>query len=170
MVEQGAPGDRFAELSRFRENFYDCLTGRRDALFELTDAVLCTDGPVKTLVGLALAPEHRRGHGAVPGALNRACLDVERLQTKLASLPLAGRAGGRALAYAQVSRLGAGFAGEARRVAVAARDVRNALGSDVQVRGQIVPVVRSVEESADRELPLLTACRRSRQAVMHDPG
>nr|WP_231978081.1 hypothetical protein [Streptomyces sp. TLI_053] len=28
----------------------------RDALFELTDAVLCTDGLVKTLVDLALAP------------------------------------------------------------------------------------------------------------------
>jgi hypothetical protein len=26
---------------------------------------LCTDGPVKTLVDLALAPEHRRGHGAL---------------------------------------------------------------------------------------------------------
>ncbi|MFG2426068.1 hypothetical protein ACGFWD_44825 [Streptomyces sp. NPDC048448] len=50
---------------------------------------------MKTLVGLALAPEHRRGHGAVYGALNRARLDVERLQTKLASLPLAGPAGAR---------------------------------------------------------------------------
>lgn len=129
--------------------------------------MLCTDGPVKTLLGLAPAPRHRRGHGAVYGALNRARLDVERLQTELAGLPLAGRAG---LAYPQMSRLGAGFAGEGRRVAVAARDVRNALGSDVQVRGQIVPVMRTVEESANRELPLLTACRRSRQAVMHDPG
>ncbi len=43
---------------------YDCLTGRRDALFELTDAVLCTDGPVKTLVDLALAPS--TGAGTVP--------------------------------------------------------------------------------------------------------
>ncbi|MFF4977988.1 hypothetical protein [Streptomyces sp. NPDC001083] len=119
-----------------------------------------------TLIGLTPAPWHRRGHGAVYGALNRARLDVERLQTELAGLPLAGRA----LAYAQVSHLGAGFAGEGRRVAVAARDVRNALGSDVQVRGRIVPVVRTVEGSANRELPLLTACRRSRQAVMHDPG
>jgi hypothetical protein len=34
-------------------------------LFEVTEALLCTDGPVKTLVGLSLAPQHRRGHGAL---------------------------------------------------------------------------------------------------------
>ncbi|MER6975827.1 transposase, partial [Streptomyces carpinensis] len=50
-------------LSRFRTDFYACLPARADALFELTDALLCTDGPVKTLVELSLAPEHRRGHG-----------------------------------------------------------------------------------------------------------
>lgn len=44
---------------------YACLTARRDALFELCDALLCTDGPAWTLVDLALAPEHRRGHGAL---------------------------------------------------------------------------------------------------------
>ncbi len=50
-------------LSQFRADFYaclTCLTCRPDALFELTDALLCTEGPVKTLVDLALAPEHRR--------------------------------------------------------------------------------------------------------------
>ncbi|MFE2640933.1 transposase, partial [Streptomyces scopuliridis] len=52
-------------LSRFRTDLYDCLTARPDALFELTDAVLCTDGPVRSLVELALAPEHRRGHGSL---------------------------------------------------------------------------------------------------------
>jgi hypothetical protein len=35
------------ELSEFRERFYHCLTGRADALFELTDAVLCADGPAR---------------------------------------------------------------------------------------------------------------------------
>lgn len=40
------------------------MTRRADALFELTDALLCTDVPVRTLVGLYLAPQHRRGHGA----------------------------------------------------------------------------------------------------------
>lgn len=57
--------ESLAVLSRFRTDFYACLTARVDALFELTDAVLCTDGPVRTLVGLSLAPEHRRGHGAM---------------------------------------------------------------------------------------------------------
>jgi hypothetical protein len=54
------PGRRkaFATPSRFRAELYDCLSGRRDALFELTDALLCTDGPVKTLVDPALASEH----------------------------------------------------------------------------------------------------------------
>jgi hypothetical protein len=43
-------------LSRFRTDFYDCLTARANALFELADAVLCTDEPVRSLVDLALAP------------------------------------------------------------------------------------------------------------------
>ena len=50
---------------------YACLTGRRDALFELSDALLCADGPVRTLVQLSLAPEYRRGHGALYGGVNR---------------------------------------------------------------------------------------------------
>ena len=44
-------------LSRFRYGFYDCLTSRADALFELADTLLCVDGPVKALVDLALAPD-----------------------------------------------------------------------------------------------------------------
>ncbi|CAL9630222.1 hypothetical protein SUDANB70_06085 (plasmid) [Streptomyces sp. enrichment culture] len=56
--------------SRFRAEFYECLYKRADALFELTDAV-CADGPVKTLVELSLAVEHRRGHGALYAALDR---------------------------------------------------------------------------------------------------
>ena len=44
-------------LAEFRELLYRCMTRRADALFELTEALLCTDGPVKTLVGLSLAPE-----------------------------------------------------------------------------------------------------------------
>jgi len=31
----------------FRWELYRCFTGRADALFELADAVLCADGPVK---------------------------------------------------------------------------------------------------------------------------
>jgi len=60
-----------AVLSRFRVDFHACLTARRDELFELTDAVLCAGGPVTTLAGLSLAPEHRRGHGALYDAVNQ---------------------------------------------------------------------------------------------------
>ncbi len=56
MLQQNAPQDALEKLSRFRGDFYHCLSGREDALFELADALLCTDGPVKTLVDLALAP------------------------------------------------------------------------------------------------------------------
>ncbi len=77
-----------AALSRFRLDFYGCLTPRRDELFELADAVLCADGPVKTLVGLSLAPEHRRGHGALYDAVNQGRIEVARLRRALAGLPL----------------------------------------------------------------------------------
>ena len=52
---------RRGDLIRFRAVFYACVTARADELFELTEALLCTEGPVRTLVELALAPEHRRG-------------------------------------------------------------------------------------------------------------
>ncbi|WP_251021388.1 transposase [Streptomyces sp. ISL-98] len=73
------------------------MTARRDALFELTDALLCADGPVKTLVGLALAPEHRRGHGALYAGLNHGRLDVDRLRARSLSAPRSSR--GEFLAY-----------------------------------------------------------------------
>ncbi|MFF2375708.1 NF041680 family putative transposase [Streptomyces xiamenensis] len=90
-------------LSRFRTDFYDCLTARADPLFELTDAVLCTDGPVRSLVDLALAPEHRRGHGALYAGLNRGRLDVTRLRRVLARVPLPRAADGRLVLAVDVS-------------------------------------------------------------------
>ncbi|KQX44551.1 transposase [Streptomyces sp. Root63] len=93
----------FAELSRFRADFYDCLDGRGDALFELADALLCTDGPVKTLVDLSLSPEHRRGHGAMYGALNKGQLDVDQLRRTLVGLPLPRAADGRLVLAVDVS-------------------------------------------------------------------
>ena len=51
-LQDDAPGaEALGVLSRFRAGLYQCLTARRDELFELADAVLCADGPVKTLVG-----------------------------------------------------------------------------------------------------------------------
>ena len=82
-------------LAEFREQLYQCMTQWADALFELTDALLCTDGPVKTLVGLSLAPEHRRGHGAMYDALNHGRIDVESLRRQLVGLRLPRAAEGR---------------------------------------------------------------------------
>jgi hypothetical protein len=60
-------------LSHFRIEFCNCLCTRADALFELTDAVLCADCPVTSLAELTLTAEHRRGHGAMYGAVNHVC-------------------------------------------------------------------------------------------------
>jgi hypothetical protein len=95
--------ESLAVLSRFRTDFYACLTARVDTLFELTDAVLCTEGPVRTLVGLSLAPEHRRGHGAMYDALNKGWIEVQRLRGVLAGLPLPRCAGGRLVLAVDVS-------------------------------------------------------------------
>lgn len=63
--------EAFAVASRFRDDLFDCLTVRGDELFELTDALLCADGPVTAPVDLTLVAEQRRGHGAMYDALNR---------------------------------------------------------------------------------------------------
>ncbi|RBY79932.1 transposase [Geodermatophilus sp. TF02-6] len=83
------------QLQGFRAELYRCLGRRRDELFELTDALLCAEGPVSTLVGLCLAPEHRRGHGALYDAVNAGTVDVERLRAVLACLPISRMFGGR---------------------------------------------------------------------------
>ena len=57
-------------LREFRSRLYDCLARRADALFELTDAVLCADHAVTSLVQLCLEPEFTRGHGALYDALS----------------------------------------------------------------------------------------------------
>jgi hypothetical protein len=90
-------------LSTFRTDFYRCLTARADALFEVTDALLCTDGPVKSLVDLVLAPEHRRGHGGMYDGLNCGGIDVERLRRTVAGLPLPRTADGRIVLAVDVS-------------------------------------------------------------------
>lgn len=90
-------------LREFRGDVYQCLGRRRDVLFELTDALLCTEGPVKTLVGLCLAPEHRRGHGALYDAVNCGQVDAVRLRERLAGLPLPRMFGGRIVLAVDVS-------------------------------------------------------------------
>jgi DDE superfamily endonuclease len=92
-----------AGLSRFRLDFRSCLTARGDELFELADAVLCAGGPVRTLAGLSLAPEHRRGHGALYDAVSNGRIDVARLRWSLAALPLPRAADGRLMLAVDVS-------------------------------------------------------------------
>ena len=85
--DAGVAGAR-RDLCAFRLEFYRCLPRWADALFELADAVLTADGPVRSLVDLSLAGEHRRGHGSLYAALARGRCDAARLRRALAGLPL----------------------------------------------------------------------------------
>ncbi|MBE1588277.1 transposase [Nonomuraea angiospora] len=100
---EGSHVEALSELSEFREVLHGCLTARPDERFELVDAVVCADGPVRTLVGLALVPEHRRGHGALHDAINHGRIEIGRLRRALAALPLPRTAGGRIVLAADVS-------------------------------------------------------------------
>jgi len=86
--EHAADVESLAVLSRFRADFRACLAARGDELFELADAVLCADGPVRTLAGLSLAAVHRRGHGALYDAVSHGQVVIGRLRRALAGLPL----------------------------------------------------------------------------------
>ncbi|MEW1719736.1 NF041680 family putative transposase [Streptomyces sp. NPDC093109] len=88
LQDDAARVESLTGLSRFRREFYECLTLRGDALFELTDAVLCADGPVVSLPELTLEAVHRRGHGAMYDALARGHINVSRLRVALAGLEL----------------------------------------------------------------------------------
>src|SRR4051794_41975199 len=93
-ADQGAV-PALQRLREFRRELFGCLGRRADELFELTDALLCADGPVCSLVGLCLTPEHRRGHGALYDALNSGSVDADRLRRVLAGLPPPRVFGGR---------------------------------------------------------------------------
>jgi hypothetical protein len=91
------------QLSAFRREFHACLTRRGDALVELTDAVLCSDGPVRSLVEASLAAEHRRGHGSLYAALNQGRVEIARLRRALTSLPIPRAADGRLVLAVDIS-------------------------------------------------------------------
>ena len=103
VVQEHRRVESLAALSEFRVGYHGCLTSRADALFELTDAILCTGGPVKALVDLTLAPEHRRGHGAMYDGLNCGRVDVGRLRRMLTGLQLPRFADGRIILAVDVS-------------------------------------------------------------------
>lgn len=96
LLHHVARQEALTELSRFRGEFYSCLTARSDALFELTDAILCGDGPVRSLLAeLSLVGEHRRGHGGLYAAVARGGVDTVQLRRVLAGVPLPRAADGR---------------------------------------------------------------------------
>src|SRR4051812_48707041 len=102
-VQDGVPVGTLGDLSAFRRELHRCLTRRADALFELCDAVLCADGPVSSLVGLSLAPEHRRGHGALYDALACGKIAVDRLRRAVDMVPLPRDSSGRIMLAVDVS-------------------------------------------------------------------
>jgi len=92
-----------AVLSRFRRDVHSCFTARADELSELADAVVCADGPVRSLAALSLVAEHRRGHGAVYDAVNHGRISIARLRRSLTGLPLPRAADGRLMLAVDVS-------------------------------------------------------------------
>jgi hypothetical protein len=83
-VHHTSAATALGDLSRFRQEFYHCLTARADALFELTESALCADGPITSLVELSLATEHRRGHGTLYEGLNQGRIDIDRFRNVMA--------------------------------------------------------------------------------------
>jgi hypothetical protein len=88
ILPDGGPADGTGSLAAFRDGFYGCLTARADALFELTDALLCHCGPVTSLPVLLLAGVFRRGHGGLYDALNAGVVHADRLRSLLAQRPI----------------------------------------------------------------------------------
>jgi DDE superfamily endonuclease len=80
-------------VAEFRQHVYNCLTRRRDAVFDLIDALACHAGPVSSLPALSLEPEFRRGHGALYSALADGGLDEARVRELLLDTVPAGRDG-----------------------------------------------------------------------------
>src|SRR4051794_1452146 len=94
-VGQSGAAEAAGRLRGFRGGLYRWLERRGGVLFWRTGALLWAGGRVSSLVGLARAPAHRRGHGALYDAVNVGRVDVERLGRVLACLPLPRMFGGR---------------------------------------------------------------------------
>jgi hypothetical protein len=76
------------ELRAFRHQVYPLFGCRRDALFDLLDALLSAPS-IETPAHLSLVPSCQRGWGSLYDALNAGTMDCERLQHLIASYPLA---------------------------------------------------------------------------------
>ena len=77
-------------LRAFRRSLYECFHRRKDALFELADAILSADSAAPSPAHLSLQVPHRRGWGSLYAALDRGRIDAQALRRLLAHHPLAG--------------------------------------------------------------------------------
>ncbi|MDP4510378.1 transposase [Nonomuraea turcica] len=71
-----------ARLREFRAGWHDCLTRRGNALFELTDAVLCAP-TITSLPYLSLEPVFRRSWGSLYDGLAAGSIDAGRVRELL---------------------------------------------------------------------------------------
>jgi DDE superfamily endonuclease len=99
----GDGADAAPGLAGFRRELYWCFGMRRDALFEVCDALACKPERVGMLAELCLEPECRRGHGGVYDALNSGEVRIGRLRRALPALPLRKWGDGRIRLAADVS-------------------------------------------------------------------
>ena len=79
--------DPVGALHAFRQAVYEAFGARRDALFDLLDALL-TAGAVPSPVHLSLAPAFRRGWGRLYAALARGEVCGAAVERLLAAQPL----------------------------------------------------------------------------------
>lgn len=76
--------DQLRLLRGFRDEAFECLGRRRDALFELVDGLLVAES-MPSLPHLSLLPIHRRRWGSVYAALAVGEVDAERIAEVLAA-------------------------------------------------------------------------------------
>lgn len=80
MDRRSASDDQTGTLTCFRARLHGCFTRWPDALFELSDAVLCAPGPVGSVPSLSLEPEFRRSHGSLYKCLAFGGIDSDALR------------------------------------------------------------------------------------------
>jgi hypothetical protein len=79
--------DPLGRLVAFRAAVHAAFGPRRDALFDVLDALL-TAGPVPSAVHLSVVPAHRRGHGSLYAALAAGGVPAAAVERLLAEVPL----------------------------------------------------------------------------------
>jgi hypothetical protein len=89
----------FVELTGFRQEFYDCLTARADALFELADAC-CV---LRARSARWSVCRWRRSTGALYDGINHGHVDIARLRNLVAAQRLPRAADGRIVLVVDVS-------------------------------------------------------------------